>query len=970
MAIELNCPECGQGYTVDDDSVGQEVSCEECGTAFVVALADESGAITAERTGDDRDGTESVAPAIEIGTAGRTISAFMSDHAIEGGVALEDDHGASASGLPTVEEARKYDVGEMVAKGGMGAILEAKDLSCRRTVAMKVMLTPEKASQAQVLRFIEEAQITAQLEHPGIVPVHELGADDSDRAYYTMKMVQGLNLDDVLKGIADGDKGIIAKYPLNHLLNVLMKASDAVAFAHSKGVVHRDLKPENIMLGEYGEVLVMDWGLAKVFAKSTGGQTSPAAGAGNEPTADAAGIESLRDDESGDSLRTMDGQVMGTPMFMAPEQALGKVSEIDGRTDIYALGAILYNILTLRPPVEGKTVNQLLLNVSKGRITSPAALSPSTVAEERKRSAASQAKSAKGLQQRALEASRKVRRGKVEERAPFPHCPGGRIPAALSAVAMKALAKEQADRYQNVKELQNDIEAYLGGFATEAEEAGVGTLLKLFLRRHKAVVSLSAAALAIIVGVVCFAFAEVTAERNEAVEARKESDANLARFLAEKEDRQRISEGSSPEFVAKTRKLMALKQWDAALASANTAVELDASNDDGWYLRGLLELGNLQFAEAEAAFKQAEQLTEAGTEKHRKADIHARLARRCGDDLARYGEESRITVILGLAKALEKHGSIQIAVRLLEESGKGREKVALLLRAAVDRLVEVNPGLRSSQVEYGVSQSDGVHLRSRAEALVDITPLAGLPLTTLDLDRTGVRDIKALKGMPLTRLSLYFTNVHDISVLKGMPLTDLRLYYGVAGDLSALEGMPLISLRICNHRISDLSVLKGMPLSRLALVSNRIRDISVLKGMPLTELDLSHAPLSDISALKGMPLTALNLASTGTNDISVLKEMPLKHLRLGNTRVSDIRALKGVPLTGLYLHNTRVSDISVLRGMPLTRLSLTPKNITTGMDIIRNMKSLREIAGSEKEDGSHQSAAEFWRKYDAGEYSK
>ncbi len=160
-------------------------------------------------------------------------------------------------------EGARYKVLTTLARGGMGVVLQARDLRVRRTVAMKVMKAGAQFSKENVLRFIDEAQLTGQLDHPNIVPVYELGIDDRGEAFYTMKYVKGTTLDEVLRGLRSGRKDLAEKYPLAVLLTVFQKICDAVAFAHAKSVIHRDLKPENVMIGAYGEVLVMDWGLAK-----------------------------------------------------------------------------------------------------------------------------------------------------------------------------------------------------------------------------------------------------------------------------------------------------------------------------------------------------------------------------------------------------------------------------------------------------------------------------------------------------------------------------------------------------------------------------------------------------------------------------------------------------------------------------------------------------------------------------------
>ena len=303
---------------------------------------------------------------------------------------------------------QKYDIGAIIAQGGMGAIVEAQDKLLRRKVAMKVMLST--GAQVDVVRFIEEAQITGQLEHPNIVPVYELGVDEQEQVFYTMKLVRGITLHDVLSFIEKRVQDTVRKYPIGVLLNIFQKVCDALAFAHSKGVLHRDLKPANIMLGEYGEVLVMDWGIARASGRNEAATSEPARTL----------VRSARQDE-GAEMMTMAGMVLGTPQYMPPEQARGEIDRFDARTDIYSLGAILYHILTLEPPVRGSDMGEMIQSVADGKVA------PRFARDEPQR---------------------------VETTQLLPHIPGGKIPDALAEVTRKAMSIRQEDRYQTVKELQ------------------------------------------------------------------------------------------------------------------------------------------------------------------------------------------------------------------------------------------------------------------------------------------------------------------------------------------------------------------------------------------------------------------------------------------------------------------------------------------------------------------------------------
>lgn len=295
-----------------------------------------------------------------------------------------------------------------IGAGGMSTVYLAEDGNLGRKVAVKVMsLADEEGGLAE--RMIREARIVAGLEHPGIVPIHDVGRLPDGRVFYAMKYVQGRRLDQYVK----------SGRPLPDLLRVFQRLCEAVAFAHSFGVIHRDLKPENIMVGSFGEVLVMDWGVAKLLGPPS---------TDSEGTIDHAAQDQPEDEPSATLIQrlflpgdteTAHGVVIGTPAYMAPEQALGDNRRLDTRTDVYALGAILYFILTGRAPFEGAEAAEWRSRLLGDGPTPP----------------------------------RKVKSG---------------IGRALEAVCMKAMNRHPESRYASAGELASDVAAFTDGLAVTA----------------------------------------------------------------------------------------------------------------------------------------------------------------------------------------------------------------------------------------------------------------------------------------------------------------------------------------------------------------------------------------------------------------------------------------------------------------------------------------------------------------------
>ena len=304
-------------------------------------------------------------------------------------------------GSPGFDE--RYELITVLGTGGMGEVRLCKDRLIGRTVALKVM-HDELATQPELReRFLREVRIQGQLEHPAVVPVYDLGVDSKGGILFTMKRIRGKTLDAVLEGLRAGNAELTAKYSRRKLLTAFSSVCLAVDFAHQRGVIHRDIKPENIILGDYGEVYVLDWGIAKV---TTASDEAPASEA----------IELTQDEMPATAL----GSLLGTPGYMSPEQSVGAIDRLDARTDVYALGAILFEI------VAGQTLHDPGLSVQK--------LLSATI------------------------------RG-VEAR---PSARGARdVPPELDAICVRATAPDPANRYPSARDLHDALDRFLDGDRNE-----------------------------------------------------------------------------------------------------------------------------------------------------------------------------------------------------------------------------------------------------------------------------------------------------------------------------------------------------------------------------------------------------------------------------------------------------------------------------------------------------------------------
>ncbi len=251
----------------------------------------------------------------------------------------------------TFDAASRYAMRRVLGAGGMGEVRLTTDAWIGRDVAMKVVKAGHGGTAETRGRFLREARVQGQLEHPSVVPVYDIGKSPEGESFFTMKRIGGHTFEQIIDGLRERNPTIIGSYTRRKLLSAMSQVCLAIAYAHSRGVVHRDLKPSNVMLGDFGEVYVLDWGVAKIAGAAEASERAPSAS--GPATADVISAEA-------DSLRTHAGALVGTPGYMSPEQARGDIDAIGPASDVYALGAMLFELLALEPLHAGRTIVAIL----------------------------------------------------------------------------------------------------------------------------------------------------------------------------------------------------------------------------------------------------------------------------------------------------------------------------------------------------------------------------------------------------------------------------------------------------------------------------------------------------------------------------------------------------------------------------------------------------------------------------------
>ncbi|MBF0243959.1 MAG: hypothetical protein HQL31_01635, partial [Planctomycetes bacterium] len=738
------------------------------------------------------------------------------------------------------------------------------------------------------------------------------------------------------------------------------------------GVVHRDLKPSNIMVGAFGEVAVLDWGLAKTVGESSAVETGDLAkevGGGVNRSVP----ETLRTDRDM-AVDTLTGKVMGSPHFMAPEQALGKTDVIDARTDIFALGRIFFNILTLKKPFHGKSMKVIIENLN----------------------------SSEGFGIREIKEAEEDLEARSSRAGVLPHIPGRKVPDALARICIKAMEHDHRERYSSVKKMQEDIEAYQSGNLTSVESSGLFKIIYLLYRRRRGEFLASVGVFLLLLVFSGMLFLQRNERERLELQARILYHRQQEELLTEQKMRMDAEEKKAEEEQRRIRQKFLQEQeqrreWHLVLEEDFSA----SSVLSRWNVGGE---GKIGWEIVEGRFDVwGDRFHHLSSRKEISGDVDLEFDALLPDggvgefgcflncmSEARLGYRFRIRVGAHSSAFIERGSGPPLSTFVLAGGNistlKGGE--AHRIRAnRVDRrlslhidgslVLEVNDttlpidenlggiGLYGDSLRVGFDNirisRQGVPVR--ADLLVVATDFLkrneyklaerlfrevlfasrknpqrkAMAERGLDICRdTALLEKRIPIHWPGIEVSIYLNDLESFTmesldpqigrldeVLEGISLNYLSLNQTGVKDLGVLAGMPLRYLSLDNTPVNSLEPLRGLPLRKLSLAGTRVEDIEPLAGGKLEDLDLTGTRVVELRSLAGLPLKVLRLDYTEVSELQPLQGMKLKELGISGTRVGDLSVLEGMALRKLELSGSQVSSLAPLSGMPLDSLNVS-----------------------------------------------
>ncbi len=859
MAVTLQCPDnatllrlFGQGGSREEmDSLAQHVEqCTGCGERIDKMLRKDELSLGLARPVDGTDmpdsealinlrrrlqqlripaSSEKTADAVGVHSTSASSSPFPATLPMSG-----SDHGITFLAPPQqpdeIGRLGPYRVLKKLGAGGMGMVLLAEDAMLKRKVALKVMLPNIAVNPQARERFLREARAAAAIEHAHIIAIHQVG-EDNGVPFLAMPLLKGESLDDRLRR----EK----KLPINEAVRITCEMADGLAAAHAQGLIHRDIKPANVWLEEQplrapaagaqaarrpAKVKVLDFGLAR--------------------------------SQTDEIHLTQSGAIVGTPAFMAPEQARGL--QVDARADLFSLGCVLYVMLTGKRPFTGESTMALLTALALDTPKAPGDINPA-------------------------------------------------VPAALSDFTMRLLAKKPERRPASADAALDELRGIIRAAAAAKKAAPPSPHLAATKtaiqppsrlpapRPAPAAVRLPRRRIALFVGLALvfvigggFAAYQLIFKTNDGTLIVDVDAAADVRF--QKGELHIMGDDGKLKYTLKA------SERNKTLPPGKYLVEV--SGADG------LKVVTDKF-----------EITRNGN-----ATVHVTVAAEKKDDAVVATKPTVDDAWIKQVRALPADKQVEAVAAKMKERNPGFDGkmtptigrgVVIAMEFITDEVTDISP----LQALPGLGSLTCAGTKDKSGRLSDLSPLRDMKLTYLGCFFTRVSDLSPLKGMNLGHLFCYGTRVSDLSPLKGMKLQRLGCGDTAVADLSPLRGMPLSVVGCENTPVSDLSPLNGMNLTDLCCYNTRISSLPSLKGMNLASLNCGQTQVSDLSPLKGMPLTFFLCWDTEVSDLSPLKGMPLTRLEIPATRVTDLSILKGMPLKELSCDFNAKRDADILRSI-------------------------------------------------------
>ncbi len=779
-----------------------------------------------------------------------------------------------------------YKLREQLGEGGFGTVWVADQAHpVRRRVALKIIKLGMDTKEV-IARFEQERQALAMMDHPNIAKVLDAGATQFGRPFFAMELVRGVKITEYCDE---------HKLSTQERIELFITVCQAVQHAHQKGVIHRDIKPSNILVTVNDGVAVpkvIDFGVAKATQGRLTEQT----------------------------VYTQFQQMIGTPLYMSPEQAEMTSLDIDTRSDIYSLGVLLYELLTGHTPIEQDTLARVGLDEIRRLIREVDPPRPSI-----------RLKTLDGAEMTTAATRRKTEPAKL----------AGTLRGDIDWIVMKCLEKDRGRRYDTANGLALDLQRHLKNEVITARPPTAGYLLGKLIRRNKLAFAAGAAiAASLVIGIAASVWQAVRAKSAE-----RRAVAALDELRA-----------SAPAFAEQARGLAAREQYADAIAKLDYAIKLRPDAAEYLVAKGDLLQCQLKLAEAVAAYREALR----GQPGLARAEASAKL---CDELLAaplseqgKLTRESLAKLHVAMQKQQRPAAELMPVARLLGEEKK------LVVEYWLARFKDLPVSAEKPLKDRLTVRDDGrLALDLSDTKVLDLSPLAGAPLAVLNVsstkERSDLTDLAPLRGIDLVELNISGTSVADLTPLQEMRgLRKLDVSITKVTDLAPLSDLRLEELTLRGTRIFDLAALRGMELKELGLGQTRVADLSPLAGMPLTIFEASTIPATDYSPLTGAPLEKCVFQNSPVRDLSFLRDSPVKELVL-----YECNELRGYSV----LAGLKSLDLLVL---PQSFRSL-PEEDLAAIGALRSHPTLRNIQTEDRTSGrwyfnTAQPKETFWQDWD------